>query len=88
MKRVRISVYGQVQGVGFRYYAMLEAQRLELVGFVKNERNGSVTIEVQGERDDLEAFMRWCSAGPDAAAVEKCDVVNIPVGDETKFRIF
>ena len=45
----RYSIEGQVQGVGFRYRARYAAQTLELTGWVENEDDGSVTLEVQGD---------------------------------------
>ena len=47
--RRRYSIEGQVQGVGFRYRARYAAQTLELTGWVENEDDGSVTLEVQGD---------------------------------------
>ena len=49
--RRRYSIEGQVQGVGFRYRARYAAQSLELTGWVQNEDDGSVTLEVQGSPD-------------------------------------
>ena len=46
--RRHFSISGQVQGVGFRYRARYAAQALELTGWVENEDDGSVTLEVQG----------------------------------------
>ena len=49
--RRRYTINGQVQGVGFRYRARYAAQALELTGWVRNEDDGSVTLEVQGTPD-------------------------------------
>ncbi len=46
--RMRYHFVGRVQGVGFRYTAFYNAKQLGLTGFVKNEEDGSVTMEVQG----------------------------------------
>lgn len=46
--RRRIEFHGRVQGVGFRYTARLAAVSLGLTGWVKNEADGSVSMEVQG----------------------------------------
>jgi acylphosphatase len=51
--RQRIRFYGQVQGVGFRYTAQYEAQRLGLTGWVGNEWDGTVLMEVQGDEQDI-----------------------------------
>ena len=47
---------GRVQGVGFRWTAAMVAHRLSLTGWVRNETDGSVTAEVQGEPDHVGAF--------------------------------
>ena len=47
--RKKIFFYGQVQGVGFRYHASHGARGLDLTGFVRNEYDGSVYMEIQGE---------------------------------------
>ena len=66
--RRRYSIEGQVQGVGFRYRARYAAQTLELTGWVENEDDGSVTLEVQGDPDK---FMRLFAIQSD------CSVLNI-----------
>lgn len=50
-QRRRYIVRGQVQGVGFRYRAKYAADTLGLTGWVQNEDDGSVTLEVQGDPD-------------------------------------
>ena len=50
-ERRRYTITGQVQGVGFRYRARYAAQTLDLTGWVQNEDDGSVTLEVQGDPD-------------------------------------
>ena len=66
--RRRYSIEGQVQGVGFRYRARYAAQTLELTGWVENEDDGSVTLEVQG---DPEKFLRLF------AMIQKSDYIRI-----------
>jgi len=69
-----IRVHGLVQGVFFRASAREEAIRLGLAGFARNEPDGSVLIEVEGEEDALDAFVAWCRRGPPRARVERVDV--------------
>jgi acylphosphatase len=69
-----IRVYGQVQGVSFRYYAKQKADDFDLTGFVRNESNGTVCIEVEGGQKNLQKFIAWCHEGPDYAQVEKVEV--------------
>jgi len=52
-QRRRYIVRGQVQGVGFRYRAQYAAQSLGLTGWARNEEDGSVTLEVQGDPNDF-----------------------------------
>jgi acylphosphatase len=71
-KLLKIRIYGHVQGVGFRFEAMRKAQDLSLVGFARNERNGTLYIEAQGDKDNLEKFLHWCSRhGPTSADVSR-----------------
>ena len=49
---------GEVQGVGFRYYARAAAQHLGLTGWVANNWDGSVTLEAQGTRAALDRRQR------------------------------
>ncbi|HCM26699.1 MAG TPA: acylphosphatase [Treponema sp.] len=60
---------GRVQGVGFRWAARDEAGRLGLSGWVRNERDGSVSVFAQGEKERLERFERWLRRGPPGARV-------------------
>lgn len=72
--RVHISIHGQVQGVFFRHSAKQEAERLGIVGWVRNNPDGSVEIEAEGDKVQLEEFVRWCQKGPPSSYVEKVDV--------------
>ncbi|HTA18932.1 MAG TPA: acylphosphatase, partial [Polyangia bacterium] len=49
MKRLRAVVRGRVQGVGFRASAASEARRLQLTGWVRNQLDGTVETEAEGD---------------------------------------
>ncbi len=66
----RILVYGRVQGVGFRWFTCQEAQRLGLVGWVRNLRDGSVEIHAQGTESQIDAMQAWAAHGPPSAHVD------------------
>ena len=69
-QRLRATVHGLVQGVGFRYSVISAAQELGLSGFVQNRPDGSVHVEAEGPPamlDRLEAYLR---RGPRLARVE------------------
>ena len=72
-KHLSIRVTGKVQGVFFRASTREEAQRLGLCGWVRNETDGSVRIEAEGDEESLEQLVARCQHGPDQARV--ADVV-------------
>ena len=47
---------GRVQGVGFRFFVQQNALELGLCGWVRNMEDGSVTMEVQGQAEAVEAL--------------------------------
>jgi len=57
-------VCGRVQGVGFRYSAIHEAQRLGLAGWVQNADNGDVEVWAEGPAEKLSLFLEWLRRGP------------------------
>ena len=62
--RVRATVTGRVQGVGFRWFTQREAQALGVAGWVRNKPDGSVEVEAEGERKTLENFLGRLRKGP------------------------
>jgi acylphosphatase len=86
-KRLSITVHGRVQGVFFRWSAKEQAERLGLTGFISNEPDGTVRVEVQGDEDALDRFRDWCKAGPRLARVDKLDSVAVEPVDEDGFSV-
>ena len=83
IERRIVRVTGDVQGVGFRASARAEAERRNIRGWARNEPDGSVTIDAEGEPAALAAFIEWCRRGPRAARVDAIDVVPAePAGHE------
>jgi Acylphosphatases len=68
-----------VQGVGFRYFAYYSARICTLTGWVRNCYDGSVEIEAQGTRDNIEFFIEKLKAGNGFAEVESVSVKDIDV---------
>lgn len=87
MKRYVIKVTGRVQGVFFRDTARQVATRLGLTGFARNEPDGSVHIEIEGKEPNLQAFLRWCTEGPQRAEVEKISHDELEVAGHIGFEI-
>ncbi|MGO9063023.1 MAG: acylphosphatase [Candidatus Binataceae bacterium] len=72
--QVRMVVSGRVQGVGFRYAAIREAQGLGLTGWVRNLPGGRVEILAEGWRKNLGMLVAWAHQGPAAAQVGAVEV--------------
>lgn len=84
MRRVRVRVHGLVQGVFFRESCRREAARLGVSGWVRNEPDGSVAAEFEGDAvDDLVA---WCRSGPRGADVDRVEVTEVEPTGEAGFR--
>ncbi|MCI5873551.1 MAG: acylphosphatase [Clostridiales bacterium] len=84
--RKRIGVYGAVQGVGFRYRAEHAAEEVGATGWVQNEPDGSVTMEIQGTEEQIDKAFLMISQGR-YVNIEKMDAKSIPlIEDERAFR--
>lgn len=77
--RVRCIVRGIVQGVGFRWFVLQRARRWRVTGWVRNNRDGSVSMEMQGSRDTLEMMRDEIRQGPSWSHVESVEVKEIPI---------
>lgn len=86
-KHFNIRVSGRVQGVFFRASTKTSADQLNISGFVRNEPDGSVYIEAEGEEKKLEEFIDWCHKGPTSAQVDKVALSEMPVQDFQGFEI-
>ena len=73
-KFISISVSGKVQGVFFRASTKEKANALGVVGTVKNQHDGSVFIEAEGEEDVINQFVAWCRKGPPLASVTEVKI--------------
>ncbi|MDQ3394019.1 MAG: acylphosphatase [Bacteroidota bacterium] len=82
-----IIIKGKVQGVSFRARTKQKAEEIGVTGFVKNEEDGSVYVEVEGDRDQVQAFMEWCGEGPELADVEEVYFETGPVKNFPWFEI-
>ncbi len=76
MSAITAVVTGRVQGVGFRYTTQEVGQRLGLVGWVRNQPDGSVAAWAQGTEDAVARFAAYLEQGPRAARVTSVQVVT------------
>ena len=67
------TVEGRVQGVGFRYFVMREADSLSLTGWVRNRYNGTVEVVAEGKRSRLEQLLQAIRRGPRSSHVQNVD---------------
>ena len=82
------TIRGRVQGVSFRWFTRQEADRLGLTGWVRNERDGTVRLEVQGSPEAVDTLLRRVGDGPPHAQVVSVEVEErAPRDDEAGFRI-
>jgi len=72
-RAVRLRIQGRVQGVGYRWWAVGQAQRLGLDGWARNRADGSVEILAIGGAGAIEALAAACARGPSAAHVVRVD---------------
>ena len=70
MDQLRLQIRGRVHGVGFRAFVLREATALRLKGVVRNLGDGSVEIEAEGSRADLERLVARARRGPAHAVVQ------------------
>lgn len=86
-KSIQLKVYGKVQGVWYRASTQRKGVELQILGFVRNEADGSVYIEATGNSNTLEAFVEWCKEGPPFAIVDRLEVKEITTQHFTDFKI-
>ncbi len=85
--RRRIVFHGYVQGVGFRWRARFAADEHSCTGWVHNDWEGSVTMEIQGEEKDIDQVIMEIESGR-YIQIQNMEVRNIPVEeDERRFRV-
>ncbi|WP_224544150.1 acylphosphatase [Mesorhizobium sp. CA16] len=84
---VRARVSGTVQGVSYRVWARVEAMRLGLTGWVRNERDGSVTALIAGDDGAVTAMIERLWQGPRGALVSNVEVEEAAEAAPVDFRI-
>lgn len=87
VEHLKISIRGRVQGVGFRYQAKKEAEKLGIRGSVQNLPNGDVLIYAEGSPPDLQKFLKWCYLGPPEARVTNVEYFKDEAKNYTGFEI-
>ena len=87
MERRHVTVYGDVQGVGFRFAVERAARARGVAGWVHNRPDGTVEAVFEGELEDVDSLVDFCRTGPRGAEVDRIDVAEeLPEG-VTGFRV-
>lgn len=87
MRRVHVIVYGEVQGVGYRYSAHLAAREIGVSGWVRNRYDGTVEAEIEGAADEVERMLVWLARGPRSARVSSLTTADAPIEGAAGFEI-
>ena len=74
IKHINIKVTGKVQGVSFRAVTKVVADQMGVRGIIRNEKDGSVYMEAEGDDTLLEVFIEWCNEGTDRAKIENVEI--------------
>ena len=75
---IHIKVFGRVQGVGFRAWAVRQAHDLNLSGWVRNRISGCVEILAEGTDNNINDFLSRCRRGPLFGRVDRLEPVRFP----------
>lgn len=85
---MRLVVTGRVQGVGYRYFVVRQAERLGVVGWVRNREDGAVELEAEGEAAALGRLVEALWEGPALARVEGVERTERTArGEERRFSV-
>lgn len=88
MIRVHVRFVGRVQGVGFRFFAQMNAERYHVTGWVKNMPDGSVVAEAQGTKLQVDHFVSSMETGHRFILVERVEREEINLQEkERDFRV-
>ena len=80
-------ITGRVQGVGYRAWISREAERLELAGWLRNRRDGSVEAVFMGDEDPVVRMLDGCWRGPRGAKVGNVVATVVPDGGWDDFSV-
>ena len=83
-----MTLTGKVQGVFFRDFAKQNANKLGVVGYVKNLRNGGLEILAQGQDNKVDEFVKLCKRGPIFAKVENIGIEDLSIVDGEEHEFF
>jgi acylphosphatase len=87
MPAYRYWVSGRVQGVGYRYFVLREAEALQITGFARNLHDGRVEVVAEGTPDALSQFEQRLKEGPAFASVTNVERAEATARGDAGFHI-
>ncbi len=85
---VKLKINGRVQGVGFRYWVKVQAQKLKINGYAKNLEDGSVEILASGNKAKIKELEKICNQGPSNAFIKSVNLQTTNYIIFEGFKIF
>ncbi len=85
--RRHVSVFGRVQGVGFRAATRAKAEACGVTGFVRNRPDGGVEAAFEGDAEGVAALVEFCRSGPRLARIERVEVREEPSEGLARFEL-
>ncbi len=86
-RAVRATIGGTVQGVGFRESTRRRADKLGVLGWVRNEDDGAVAVHAEGEPDAVEELIAYLHEGPRGASVAEVSIAEVKAEGHEQFAI-
>jgi DNA ligase D-like protein (predicted 3'-phosphoesterase) len=86
-KAVRVSVHGAVQGVGFRDATVRRARRDGVLGWVRNEDDGSVLVHAEGPGEGVDGLVAFLGEGPRGARVRSVEAQPAKIEGHEQFAV-
>jgi len=81
-------ISGEVQGVGYRYFAQRSAAKYQIRGLVRNLEDGRVEVHAEGSENAIREFRFDLAAGPRESRVGQIEELVVdPIGRYSNFRI-
>jgi len=83
---LRLRIEGFVQSVGYRHFAMEEARKLGIDGWIRNRSDGTVEALASGSTKAVEAFVAACMRGPEGSRIKNVELHNAEPPEEKGFH--
>ncbi len=87
MKTVKSIVQGSIHGVGFKYFVLKTALRYKISGYVKNEKDGTISIIAYGRDKQIDEFFKIVEAGNGYSQIDFMTLSETPLEIYQEFRV-